>query len=382
MTIFTVDLDDYIQAKIGGAIFLFVLVVFLIISITTNYVEVGFAAARTLLGAVLMITILVNSIKGIAKGKVRKKIIGIIEILLVIALGIYGFNNQLYSSRMTILYSNFMSIFAKPIFGYIIIWLLNALPKKEEADFELIGMFLAYIGLIAICFTMLVIFNFTNNTKALAWVSKNFKHYNLTMISSRIEKYGADDIETVLPQALENSKNELLENGYSLEEVRDHILEGASENHFYLEYILDDYYELSDNIYVCNFYDQYQYDDSYEYPRYYVKIDFSSFTVLEYMEWFYEVSDEALEYVKNGLTDSKGALIYGVERCVNEGEELTSGNINNHIKEVEDATYFCYSVEDSETDETKYRVVMYYAPGDKHPTMSYSVNKTTYKVSY
>ena len=119
---------------------------------------------------------------------------------------------------------------------------------------------------------------FLGNTSFLEWTDQNFRYENRRMIEQRHSKYGTDDFKTILEVDLENAKKYYFDTKkYNAEDAKKYFL--SEPYRFFFE--LDDYQELEDNIYLCSFIDKSQYNEDGEFPRYYAKIDLSTFNLIE-----------------------------------------------------------------------------------------------------
>ena len=357
MLIVLVDGIGIIGGVLGLIVFFVGLILYIVMSGKTNYENVGVGMGFTILGFVCMLISALCAIYQIIKGKTKKeKIIGVIQLLIIIGWAIFGYNVPAYSQNLMISYSKIVSIFVTPLWGYIILLLFNAIiGLKEKGIFTSIFFVIAMVAIFVMLGTAIIGLNYVFDNKSfLNWADTNYHYYNKRMITYRIERYKTDDFETIAKENLKNVKEELLEDDYIMEEIKEAFLNNArSSNRGYFEYELVDYYEESPDIYVCEFIDPYQYTDDNEIPCYYCKIDFSDFTVVEVLNYFYNVSEEAADYAKSGLNSFYSALFYAVERCKAENEPITEKTLNNHIDEVDGTRYSCAEVEKTSSGRLK-----------------------------
>ena len=87
---------------------------------------------------------------------------------------------------------------------------------------------------------------------------------------------------------VEYRKNEISNvKWFTLEEIKNKFLQMAKESNYgYFEYELKDYEqdENNPNIYICEFLDPYEYNAEHKKAYYYCKIDFSNFTIVEFLD--------------------------------------------------------------------------------------------------
>ena len=278
----------------GGffAIFAFLagLILYVIMAGKTNYANAGIAMGFSILGFICMLIAVLCAVYKILKGNSKKeKIFGIVELILIIALGIYGYCNPAYSQNLNTIYSNFMSIFVTPLWIYVIIVIIHTIIELNGhgafSTFLIIGaMLVSFVMLGSVIMGLSYLFD---SKPVLNWADANYHYYNRRMVRYRISEYGIDDFETIAPINLTKTKDELLEDGYSLEEIENKFLQMAKESNYgYFEYELKDYEqdENNPNIYICEFLDPYEYNAEHKKAYYYCKIDFSNFTIVEFLD--------------------------------------------------------------------------------------------------
>lgn len=387
MILVFVDVAGGIMGMIGLAILFLGLLVYIIMAGKTNYANAGIAMGFTAVGVVCVLISSLCALYQIFAGETKKKrILGLIELAIIIGLAFWGYKFPFYSQKLTTQYSNIMSIFVTPLWIYVAIVAFHIIKELEEKGiiWSIVIVVFLIVVFVMLGSAIMGMNYFFDNKDFLNWADTHYHYYNKKWISYRINKYGVDNFSTIAPISLEESKNYLLKRGMSIEEAKNDFLKYAkSHNMGYFEYTLERFYEESPNIYICDFSDPYQYTDDNKVPHYYCKIDFSNFTIVEILDYYYKITEKAMKYTQEGISSFYAAIEYGTERCKVEGEAITKENLNKHIGEIK-SKYYCYSVEPIE--ENKYKVVIgRNTDGEwsaSHNAERYIVDATTYKIQW
>lgn len=353
-----------VGGSIGGLLFIAGVIGYFVMALISNYGNIGLASIRVGIGMLSILIMLLFTIAFLIYGakeikffdkevkifsKVKRNpviIWSIIQIILIIALLIYGYNNPYYSSKCNIVYSPIMSAFATPAWIYFWLLVIGIIIKGITDVGEIFIWPIITLVVAAGIANGIVFFCFLSGATAV--LDENFHLENRRALEIRKEDYGSTEFKDVFPKIFEHKRNYWIgELGETQEKFKSQITDYFNEQ-FNVSKCEEN--KTNPNIITCKFKDKSLYDKENKKLIYYATMDFSNNTVLNtYTEEEYDVATIENKTDISELDASK----YAVWKVVSLKEEITKENINSKLQYLQNAHYTCTNVEEYDKEQIK-----------------------------
>ena len=336
---------------IGGILSLIGIGLFLILLFFTNYVNVSIALGLACVGLLSIVSnffFIIQSFLDHDEEK-KKKIISIVLLSIIIISMIFSFFKPLVLSGLNIRFSQIASILVEPIIIYIIISIYYWSTTGSETKQWSIGLKLfSFVVATAIGIIISGFAYYTKSDGLLDFLNNNFKYEKVSEIETRKRLYNSNDFEKVFPKLLEREKKVYYDKGYSQETIEK---EAFQRKRTYEGYKIQEKELETEHIYLLTVLDTTIFDETNDYPKYYVVVNLESFEIVEFRKNSTGIEDNELAKKLENIEKAKKIsehdfMFYTLQKMKSINAEITCENINQQAKYLKDKDrYRCYSIE-------------------------------------